>query len=731
MNEVLDPKLSAEEKKAVENSLPETPEQEEVENVISESESLPEEITTPEEVNDVVPEEALPEGPAEEPATEPLPEEPVAEPTVETVEDVVTESIEQPALEEEAAELIEQPAVEEKAEPIQQIAAEEVASEEAVPVAEPEEAPATAVETPEVTAPAEATTELIDKLTREEIVERLQSLVEGDVETVRNEVDSLKQAYYKLRKNEVEEAKKAYMEAGGVEADFQAPIDETETKLKELLTGFRDKKALLLEEEDKQKEANLAEKKAILEELKTLIDSQDDFNKIYNEFRRLQQRWKEIKLVPQSQVNDLWKEYQHYSEKFYDLLKINNEMRIYDFKKNLELKTTLIEAVEKLDAEQDVVSAFHQLQKFHQEWREIGPVTKELREDIWTRFKEASSVINKKHQAFFETLRAGEQQNLDEKTAICEEIEKINYDELTTFKDWDERNQQVLDLQHKWKTIGFAPKKFNVKIFERFRAACDVFFQKKSEFYKSVKENMDSNLEKKKALCVQAEALKDSTDWKETTEKMIALQKEWKTIGTVSRKHSDAVWTRFIAACDYFFEQKNKNFADQKSEELENLRLKKEVIEKIKSIDESLPAEETLVLIRDLMGEWNNIGYVPFRDKDKLYKEYRSVVDNHFDRLKIDHAERRLQSFRTNLSEIAGGEKPKGKLLSEREKLMRTFEKLKSDIQTYENNIGFLSVSSKGGGGLVKEMNRKIEDLKTELDLIVKKIQAIDENLEA
>ncbi len=570
-----------------------------------------------------------------------------------------------------------------------------------------------------------------EKLSRTEIMERLQTLVNEEVDAVKNEIDSLKQAYYKLRKNEVEEAKKSFIEAGGTETEFQAPQDETEEKLKELLSVFKEKKAVISAEEEKEKETNLAEKKSILEELKNLIESQEDFNKIYNEFRRLQQRWKEIKLVPQSEINSLWKEYQHYGEKFYDLLKINNEMRIYDFKKNLEIKTALIEAVEKLDLEQDIVSAFHQLQKLHQDWRETGPVTKELREEIWSKFKAASSVINKKHQSFFEELRSGEEENFLAKTAICEEIEAINYDELKTFKDWDEKNKLVLDLQKKWKTIGFAPKKHNIKVFERFRSLCDTFFQKKSEFYKEIKDSLDINLEKKKALCEQAEALKDSTDWKETSEKLIALQKEWKTIGTVSRKYSDAVWKRFVSACDYFFEQKNKNFSSHKTEELENLRLKKELIEKINTLDESLNSEEAMEMIKGTMNEWNNIGYVPFKEKDRIYKEYHAAIDKHFDRLKIDRTERRLQSFRSNITEMAGsGKSSKGRLLNEREKLMRAFEKLKSDIQTYENNIGFLSVSSKGGDNFMKEMNRKIDDLKTEQELIVKKIQAIDENFE-
>jgi archaellum component FlaC len=406
-------------------------------------------------------------------------------------------------------------------------------------------------------------------------------------------------------------------------------------------------------------------------------------------------------------------------------------MRDYDFKKNLELKQNLCEAVERLDEEKDVISAFYQLQKFHQEWKEIGPVARELREEIWSRFRQVSAVINKKHQDHFESMRLLENRNLEEKIALCEEIEAIDYTKLESFKDWDEQNKRVLELQDKWKTVGFAPKKSNVKVFERFRAACDVFFSKKGDFYKDVKGSMDVNLDKKKSLCEKAEALKDSQEWKETTDKLIALQKEWKTIGPVSRKYSDIIWKRFISACDSFFEQKNTHFSSQKTEEVENLKKKKEIIAAINDLDESLPGNEAVAKIRELSGEFNKIGFVPFREKDKIYKEYRTAVDKHFDRLKIDESERRLQSFKSNLNEITGDSKSKNKLLNERDKLMHTYERLKSDIQTYENNIGFLSVSSKGGGGLLKDMNHKIETLKEELNLIVKKIELIDENFDA
>lgn len=567
------------------------------------------------------------------------------------------------------------------------------------------------------------------KLSKEEILEKLTGLVGAAADATRNEVEALKQAYYKIHRSEVDELKKAFLTAGGEEKDFVAPEDETESKIKELLNVYKEKRAAILAEEERVKAANYALKLQLIDQLKALTESQEDFNKLYNDFKDIQQRWKEVKAVPQEHVSELWKNYQIYSEKFYDIIKINNQFRDYDFKKNLEMKTALCETVEKLQTEPDVISAFHQLQKLHQQWREIGPVAKELREDLWSRFKAASTIINKRHQEHFEGLKAKEQENLEAKTAICEQIENIDFPALKSFKDWEEKNKEVIALQDKWKTIGFAPKKSNVKIFERFRAACDVYFNRKSEFYKNIKDEMEKNLELKKVLCEKAEALKDSTDWKSTTEKMIALQKEWKTIGSVARKHSDAVWKRFISACDYFFEQKNKNASSQKSVEQTNLAAKKALIEKINTIDEA-DHDEALAALKGYMTEWNTIGHVPFKEKDKIYKEYHEAVDKQFDRLKVDQNDRKMQTFRNSLSDISNGERGKGKLYGEREKLMRMYERMKNELQTYENNIGFLSISSKGGGGLLKEMERKIDKLKDEMALIIKKIDAIDENLE-
>lgn len=584
------------------------------------------------------------------------------------------------------------------------------------------------VKTDEVAA-GEETVATTGKLSKEEILEKLTGLVGAAADATRNEVEALKQAYYKIHRSEVDDLKKAFLTAGGEEKDFVAPEDETESKIKELLNVYKEKRAAILAEEERVKAANYALKLQLIDQLKALTESQEDFNKLYNDFKDIQQRWKEVKAVPQEHVSELWKNYQTYSEMFYDIIKINNQFRDYDFKKNLEMKTALCETVEKLQTEPDVISAFHQLQKLHQQWREIGPVAKELREDLWSRFKAASTIINKRHQEHFEGLKAKEQENLEAKTAICEQIENIDFPALKSFKDWEEKNKEVIALQDKWKTIGFAPKKSNVKIFERFRAACDVYFNRKSEFYKNIKDEMEKNLALKKALCEKAEALKDSTDWKSTTEKMIALQKEWKTIGSVARKHSDAVWKRFITACDYFFEQKNKNVSSQKSVEQTNLAAKKALIEKINTIDEA-DHDEALATLKEYMTEWNAIGHVPFKEKDKIYKEYHEAVDKQFDRLKVDQNDRKMQTFRNSLSDMSNGERGKGKLYGEREKLMRMYERMKNELQTYENNIGFLSISSKGGGGLLKEMERKIDKLKDEMALIIKKIDAIDENLE-
>lgn len=586
--------------------------------------------------------------------------------------------------------------------------------------------PAT-TETPAEEIVSEKPVEPVQKLTKEEILAKLKEVV-ADVENVaKPEIDGLKQSFYKLHNAEQDAARKLFIENGGAAENFVPQTDCVEEEFKNIMSVIKEKRSALTAELEKQKEMNLQVKLSIIEELKELVESPDDANKSYTEFKKLQQQWNEVKLVPQAKVNELWKNYQLYVEKFYDLLKLNNEFREYDFKKNLEIKTHLCEAAEKLADEEDVVSAFHQLQKLHQEFRDTGPVAKELRDEIWARFKAASTTVNRRHQQHFEALKEVEQHNLDQKTVICEIIEAIDYKELTNFASWESKTQEVIALQNKWKTIGFAPQKMNVKIFERFRKACDEFFRKKGEFFKSLKEGMNENLEKKRALCEKAEALKDSTDWKATADELTKLQKEWKTIGPVAKKYSDAVWKRFISACDYFFEQKNKATSSQRSVEQENLEKKKAIIEKLNAIDDQMDTEEATQLVRDLMKEWNGIGHVPFKEKDRIYKQYHSQVDKLFERFNISASNKKLSNFKSTISSIQEGS-PQA-LYREREKLVRAFDNMKNELQTYENNLGFLTTSSKKGNSLLTEINRKVEKLKADIELVKEKIKVVDENI--
>lgn len=588
--------------------------------------------------------------------------------------------------------------------------------------------PAT-TETPAEEIVSKKPVEPVQKLTKEEILAKLKEMV-ADVENVaKPEIDGLKQSFYKLHNAEQEAARKQFIENGGAAENFVPQTDSVEEEFKNIMSVIKEKRSALTAELEKQKEMNLQVKLSIIEELKELVESPDDANKSYTEFKKLQQQWNEVKLVPQARVNELWKNYQLYVEKFYDLLKLNNEFREYDFKKNLEIKTHLCEAAEKLADEADVVSAFHQLQKLHQEFRDTGPVAKELRDEIWTRFKAASTAVNRRHQQHFEALKEAEQHNLDQKTVICEIIEAIDYKELASFASWENKTQEVIALQNKWKTIGFAPQKMNVKIFERFRKACDEFFRKKGEFFKTLKEGMNENLEKKRALCEKAEALKDSTDWKATADELTKLQKEWKTIGPVAKKYSDAVWKRFISACDYFFEQKNKATSSQRSVEQENLEKKKAIIEKLNAIDDQTDTEEATQLVRDLMKEWNGVGHVPFKEKDRIYKQYHSRVDKLFERFNISASNKKLSNFKSTISSIQEGS-PQA-LYREREKLVRAFDNMKNELQTYENNLGFLTTSSQKGNSLLTEINRKVEKLKADIELVKEKIKVVDENIKS
>ena len=574
----------------------------------------------------------------------------------------------------------------------------------------------------------EAVAESAKRLTKEEILNRLKE-IENDVESAsRVEIDGLKQAFYKIHVSEAEEAKQQFIANGGAEADFLPTPDPLEEEFKQLMSAIKEKRNQTNAELEKQKEMNLQVKLSIIEELKDLIESPEDPNKNYAEFKRLQQQWNEVTLIPQGKANELWKNYQLNVEKFYDLLKLNNEFREYDFKKNQAIKLHLCEAAERLTTEEDVVSAFHQLQKLHQEFRETGPVAKELREEIWQRFKNASTIVNRRHQKHFEQLKEQERQNLDQKTVICEIVEGIDYTELKSFVDWDNKTKEIIALQNKWKTIGFAPQKMNTKIFERFRKACDEFFQKKAEFFKQTKDEMTQNLEKKRSLIEKAEALKDSTDWKAATDEFVKLQKQWKEIGPVARKYSDAVWKKFIGACDHFFEQKGKATSSQRSAEQINLDKKKGIITQLKELLEQVENSETAQKVRDLMKEWNETGHVPFKEKDKIYKQYHELIDSAFKQFNMSAASRKFSNFKAAVKDIQ--EKGAQTIYKEREKLVRNYETLKSELITYQNNLGFLTASSKKGSSLLDELNKKVEKLQADIQQAEEKIKELDKTIQ-
>lgn len=558
---------------------------------------------------------------------------------------------------------------------------------------------------------------------KQEVLNRVREIAHGEETPKKEEVDYLKTTFYKLHIAEREAKLKAYIDGGGDPDAYQITPDETEEAFKAEMGIIKEKRAQLFKEMEAEKETNLKRKLDIIEKIKSMVTSPEEANKSYQEFKALQQEWKEIKNVPAEKANELWRSYQLYVEQFYDLLKLNSEAREYDFKKNLELKTRLCDSAEKLANETDVISAFHQLQKLHQEYREIGPVSKELREEIWARFKAASTVINKRHQQHFEELRAKEEDNLTKKTALCEKVEEIAKKENKGSSDWERHTKEIIDIQAEWKTIGFAPQKMNVKIFERFRAACDDFFGRKAEFFKGMKDAFKENAEKKRALIEKANALKDSTDWKATSDKFIALQKEWKTIGMVPKKLGNQLWEEFLGACNHFFEARNAVNAGHRSEEHANLSKKRDIIEKLKA--KATEAGENLQeAVQQLVEEYNAVGHVPFKEKDKLYEEYHAVLDKLYKELNISVAKRRLSNFKNTLKQVA--ERGENALDNERARLMRQYEAIKQEVQTYENNLGFLNASSKKGNSLIDEMNRKVQKLKDDMNLVREKIKAID-----
>ncbi len=627
---------------------------------------------------------------------------------VEQQEQVAQEDTKETAVEEAAEET---PATTEEATPA--VEEEPAATEEATPVVEEQ--------------PAEAEEEDPAKkayASKEDILARVREIAHEEETPQKDEIDHLKTVFYKLHVAEREAQLKDYLDKGGDPEKYQVRPDDMEEAFKAEMNIIKEKRAKMFQAQESEKQENLKKKLDIIEKIKAMATSPDEANRSYPQFKELQQQWREIKAVPAEKANELWRNYQLYVEQFYDLLKLNNEAREYDFKKNLELKTKICEAAEKLAEEPDVINAFHRLQELHQQYREIGPVSKDLREEMWQRFKAASTVINKRHQQHFENLRSQEEENLTKKTALCEKVEAINQEENKGASDWEKHTKQIIEIQNEWKTIGFAPQKMNVKIFERFRAACDDFFSRKAEYFKEMKQRFAENAEKKKALVEKAQALQDSTDWKSTSDKLIALQKEWKTIGMVPKKLGDQLWNDFLGACNKFFEARNAANAGTRSQERENLAAKRDIIAQLKELAENA-VEDAQEKVTELVGKYQEIGFVPFKEKDKLFKEYHDVLDKLYKELNISVNRRRLDNFRSTLKNMA--KKGEDAIDNERDRLMRRFEKLKQEIQTYENNLGFLNASSKKGNKLIEEMNQKVQKLKDDLALVRDKIKAIDE----
>lgn len=581
---------------------------------------------------------------------------------------------------------------------------------------------ATSNETTETTTAAEKPAE---PKTKAEVIEVLKQIVYNGGNVERTELDHLKMLYYRFHNADVASAREKFIEEGGKAEDFMPAPDMDEENFKAQLSLIREMRNKAAEALEAEKQQNLKRKQEIIERIKALAATPEDADKGYNEVKELQAEWKELKAVPAENATELWKNYQLYTEQFYDQLRLNHEMRAYDFKKNLEIKTHLCEAAEKLADVEDPISAFHQLQKLHQEYRETGPVAKELRDEIWKRFKDASTVINKRHQEHFEAIKAKEEENLAKKTELCQQVEALEFDGLKTYAQWEEMTKQVLAIQAEWKTVGFTPRKVNAEIFERFRMACDRFFQAKTAYFKANREKLNANLTAKNALIEKAEALKDSTDWGATTNKFVELQKEWKAIGPVAHKVSDAIWKRFNDACNYFFEQKNAANAGQRKEEEANLELKKGVIAELEKLVENA-SDDLLKSVRELQARWNEIGHVPYSKKEKMYRRYRELCDKIYDTLHETAGRRRMDNFRKNVADKGGSE-----LTRERGRLQNALENKKQEIQNYETNLTFFRSSSKKGNSLVADIEKKVERLKEDLNEIVEKIKAVNEQIKA
>lgn len=560
---------------------------------------------------------------------------------------------------------------------------------------------------------------------KKQLVEVLQNLAQQPVNEVKEDVVRVRVAFAAIRKEELAKEKEAFIAKGNEEVAFAPAADELEEQFKSLYAEIKEKRAAYNAAQDALKAENLAKKREIISKINEIAEDADNVNRQYSTVQQLQQDFKAIGEVPSENDTEVWKSYQVAVERFYDLLKMNKELRDYDFKKNLEQKQALCAEAEALDEEADIVDAFKKLQQLHTSWREIGPVSKEIREELWTRFKNASAVINKKYQSFFEERKANEKKNAESKEALCVKIEAISTDNLKTYAAWDEATKAIIGLQEEWKKLGFASRKVNTELFARFRKSCDEFFAKKAEFFKRIKDELAANLAKKIELCEKAEALKDSTEWKKTTDALIALQKEWKTVGPVVKKHSDAVWKRFIAACDAFFEEKKKQNVNVHSVEHENLKQKKDIIAQINSILENKETEDAPNKVRELMKKWQEVGHVPYKEKDKVYAEYKAAIDKAFEQLDMKAKKARMANFANSINQMSDT----GKVYHERERLVRAYEMKSQELKTYENNLGFFNAQSKSGNSLVKEMERKIANIKEEIAMLEQKIKLIDEKI--
>ena len=578
------------------------------------------------------------------------------------------------------------------------------------------------LETPEV---SEESSTNFAKMDKSQLLEALQQLALRPVQEVKDEVARVRAAFLAIRKEEQAKEKQQFLEKGNEEAAFAPMTDEVEEQFKSVYAEIKEKKAAYNAQQEALKQENLQKKLEIISKITEIAADADNVNRQYNTVKQLQQDFKAIGEVPSENDTEVWKAYQVAVERFYDLLKMNKELRDYDFKKNLEQKQALCAEAEALDEESDIVEAFKKLQALHNTWREIGPVSKEIREELWTRFKNASAVINKKYQAFFEERKLNEKKNADGKEALCVRIEAIGTDDLKTYAAWDEATKAIIALQEEWKTFGFASRKVNADLFARFRKSCDDFFEKKAAFFKKMKEELAANLAKKIELCEKAEALKDSTDWKATTDALVALQKEWKTVGPVVKKHSDAVWKRFIAACDAFFEEKKKQNVNIHSVEHENLKQKKEIIAQIKAIFEDENKDDAPAKVRQLMKQWQEVGHVPYKEKDKIYAEYKALIDKAFEELDMKANKARMANFANSIKQMGDS----NKVYHERERLVRAYEMKSQELKTYENNFGFFNAQSKSGNSLLKEMERKIAKIKDEISILEQKIKMIDEKL--